>query len=125
MPVSTVTAGAKYWVDLIGVTPGSYSFTVLKPVQVRVAKFQHVWPVPLYMEMQFAQIARAHNLADVGETLAQRMQLAKDYANRLRAHGVEPVKQHYSVYPPSIHGRVKEPYSTTGSSTSLLVWPIS
>jgi hypothetical protein len=76
--------------------PGTYSFSVSDlPVTLKVWKM--TMPerpsVPAYMELQFAQVARAHNLADEGSTLKARADLNAQYRKMYRDHRVEPVKQ--------------------------------
>lgn len=102
LPASEVLAGKRYWVDITGVAAGEATKSILgHNVFVSVDSRVFTWPVPVYMEMQFAQIARAHNLADEGHTFDARMKLAKEYAALLRAHGTEPVKHAVTLYPDS------------------------
>lgn len=97
LPTTTLTQGKTYWVDVKALAPGTIS--LFGVIIAFVYNVKHSWPFPFYMEMQFAQIARAHGLADVGETFTQRVALAKKYAGWLRAHGIEPIKHAPTVYP--------------------------
>lgn len=100
LPASEVLPGKRYWVDVAGVLPGTTDKLILgQLVRVSVEDRVFTWPVPVYMEMQFAQIARAHGLADEGPTFEARIRLAKEYHALLRAHGVEPIKSAVTVYP--------------------------
>lgn len=105
LQTTVMRAGKRYWLDVRGVAAGHYSFNVAgTQVNVEVAPNIFSWPVPLYMEMQFAAVSQANGLADVGETYAQRIALNQKYAAILRAHGVEPIKQNVFAYPPTNFG---------------------
>jgi hypothetical protein len=100
MPVETLETGKRYWVDYTGLKAGTADIYVLgELVRVTVEDRDYKQPLPVYMEMQFAQVSKAHGLADVGTNFEQRVTLNKQYAALLRAHGVEPIKHAVTVYP--------------------------
>lgn len=99
-PVTSLEAGKRYWVEVTLTAPGTSALgfvtAVTKPGPMKT--------VPFYMELQFNQIAKAHNLPDEGSTLAARCALALKYVQLLRAHGVEPIKQHPLVSAQAANG---------------------
>jgi hypothetical protein len=104
-PVATVEAGKSYWLDVTylgGQVRTGMTMAALPSIAfVGLPEFDFSGPsrFPFYAEAQFAQIARAHGLADVGETYAARVVLAKKYHQLMREHRVEPMKQGVTVYP--------------------------
>jgi len=77
----------------------------------------------MYMELQFNQVAKAHGISDEGSTLGQRCALVLEYIKLLRAHGVEPIKQHILVNPTVKDGKLDLDgfYPTLGCSFRQLV----
>lgn len=99
LPVATNPGAGLYVLDFEikrDAPPGTYSFSVSDlPVTLKVWKMTmpEKPTVPAYMELQFAQVARAHNLADEGSTLKARADLNASYRKLYRDHRIEPIKQ--------------------------------
>lgn len=109
-PVSQLRPGVEFLVELTPLRPGLFSGAVGGRA-FALKGLDHVMPrspsLPIYAELQAAQVARAHGLPDEGSTLAQRCKLTRAYSDLLRAHRIEPIKQWYSgVYPPVSGGLV-------------------
>lgn len=105
------------WVDVTvekSLSAGVHNMTVMD-LPVTLTVLSKVMPdkpsLPMYMELQFAQISQAFGLADQGETLAQRAALNKKARDLYRAHRIEPIKQAISIYDASL-----DTFSSFGAS---------
>lgn len=108
-PVARLRSGVNYWVDVTPLKQGSFALSLGgKTTQVRGLSrlMPRVPSHPIYAELQFAQIARAHGMADEGSTLAARCLLVAQYRELLRMHRVEPIKSYVSQYPPVANGKL-------------------
>ena len=121
---SSIVVGNKYWIDIKGITAGTYYPVVNgQQVQVQVLPKAFAFPAPIYMEMQFAAISTANGLIDDGSTWVKRIALNKQYADILRAHGIEPIKQWAYVYPDVTNADFKSIVTTGNIAPPCLFGP--
>jgi hypothetical protein len=108
-PVARLTAGKNYWIDLTGTKVGTFTgFVAGKAFKLQVLNVTmgRNPTLPIYTEMQVANVWKAHSVPDTGEALAAKCALASRYRELLRVHRVEPIKSYHSVYPGVLNGSV-------------------
>lgn len=123
VPTAQICPGDLGWIDVKVPTtaePGTYPMFGGAQVKVWKMTMPEKPVLPFYTELTFANVAQAHGLAQVGETLTQRCKVNATYRAALRAHRIEPIKQGVEGLPTVTGGLidVNQPYPTYGCSYS-------